>query len=70
MAASEEWVYWATEEQLNMNAHGGVYPAMKQSIIHERYTKLFYCYYTQKPGQYLKLTAPTSPVVCIRIPCW
>ena len=61
MAVSEEWVYWATEEQLSMNAHGGVYPAMKQSSIHERYTKLFYCYYTEKPGQCLKLIAPTSP---------
>ena len=69
MTASEEWIYWATEKQLNMNAHGGAYPAIKQSIIHERYTKLFYCYYTLKPGTYLQLMAPQMAGDCVVCLC-
>ncbi len=32
MRASEEWVYWQDEEKLNLNMHGGTYPAIKRCL--------------------------------------
>ncbi len=52
MAAWEEWVYWKDEDQLNLNMHGGLHPKIRRSSFPDKYTKLYYCYYTPEPGQY------------------
>ena len=51
MRVSEEFVYWRDEEKLNLNMHGGTYPAIRRSSYPTKYTKLYYCYYTDRPGQ-------------------
>ncbi len=52
MRVSEEFVYWRDEEKLNLNMHGGTYPAIRRSSYPTKYTKLYYCYYTDRPGQW------------------
>ena len=52
MEADEEWVYWSDEDTLNLNNHGGLYPKIQRSKYPYKYTKLFYCYYTQKARMY------------------
>ena len=48
MDVDEEWVYWSDEDTLNLNNHGGLYPKVQRSKYPYKYTKLYYCYYTQK----------------------
>ena len=59
MAVTEEWVYWKDESHLNLNMQGGLYPKITRSSFPTKYTKLYYCYYTSKPGQSLIL-APSG----------
>ena len=59
MAVTEEWVYWKDESHLNLNMQGGLYPKITHSSFPTKYTKLYYCYYTSKPGQSLIL-APSG----------
>ena len=51
MVASEEWVYWSDEATFNLNERGGLHPHVQRSTYPWKYTKLYYCYYQQKPGQ-------------------
>ena len=57
MAVTEEWVYWKDESHLNLNMQGGLYPKITRSSFPTKYTKLYYCYYTSKPGQSLILAS-------------
>ena len=61
MAVTEEWVYWKDESHLNLNMQGGLYPKITRSSFPTKYTKLYYCYYTSKPGQSLIL-APSGGI--------
>ena len=80
MQFHEEWVYWKDEDQLNLNMHGGLYPKIRRSSFPVKYTKLYYCYYTAKPGQYPASThtigyslTPAVPGFFLMLPaswCW
>ena len=52
MSVSEEFVYWKDEHSLNMNTQGGLYPRVLRSKYPNKYTKVFYCYYTLAPRKY------------------
>jgi hypothetical protein len=42
---TEEWVYWADEEFINLSGQGGRYPKLHRSRYPIKFTKVYYCYY-------------------------
>ena len=52
MKVTEEFIYWRDEKTLNFNTQNGMYPSVKRFSNRKRYTKMFYCYYTQEPRKY------------------